>query len=198
MSNRDQGSDGVRSYLDELDRLLDGMGADLASRSERRLRRRRLAVRSGAAAIALASLVLVVSVPPTPVVVTTSLSEEPTFTFFSSAPVLENRGEGLDALEREYAPALRDAGIEGTTVVYVFLSATGTLENAVIAESSGDQHLDEAALRVARVFRFSAALEGGVPVAAWIQVPITFSLATPPPCWGCRGIGPAGPLAPIW
>jgi protein TonB len=141
---------------------------------------------------------LVVSVTRAPIAATTALSEEPTFTSFTSAPVLENRGEGFDALEREYSLEWRDAGIEGTTLVYLFVSATGVLENTVIAESSGHQGLDEAALRVARLFRFSAALDGDAPVAAWIQVPITFSLAAPPPCARCRGIGPAGPLAPAW
>lgn len=205
MSDREQNTDGVREDLDELNHLIDGMGAQLASRTEQRLRRKTFAIRSATVAAALMLLALVVSVTRAPIVATASLSEEPTFTSFTSAPVLANRGESLDALDREYPWELRDAVIEGTTLVYLFVSASGALENTAIAESSGNQQLDEAALRVARLFRFSAALDGDAPVAAWIQVPITFSMATPPPCARCRGIGPAeplaptsGPLAPTW
>ncbi len=40
---------------------------------------------------------------------------------------------------------------------------------------SGYPALDEAAQRVARMMRFSPALNRDQPVAVWVQIPITFS-----------------------
>lgn len=100
---------------------------------------------------------------------------EPVFTPFTVTPILQNAGEVRAALAREYPPLLRDAGIGGTAVVWFFIDETGTVRNQQVFESSGHQALDDAALRVAPVFRFSPAMNREKAAPVWIQLPITFT-----------------------
>ena len=104
------------------------------------------------------------------------LSAEPTFTPFTVAPSILNRQEVVRAMEREYPPLLRDAGIGGQVVLYFFIDEEGVVRNFRIEESSGHQALDDAALAVAGVYRFSAALNGDENVPVWVQFPVTFQV----------------------
>ena len=78
------------------------------------------------------------------------------------------------ALEREYPPILRDAGIGGTVQVHFFIDEEGMVQRTLVAQTSGHASLDEAALRVANVFRFSPALNLDKIVPVWIAIPVTF------------------------
>ena len=49
---------------------------------------------------------------------TGDISDEPVFTPFTVRPDIRNRREVEIAMEREYPPLLRDAGIGGTTLVF--------------------------------------------------------------------------------
>ena len=95
---------------------------------------------------------------------------------YTVAPAIQNREQIVAALEAEYPPVLRDAGIGGTVRIMVFIDERGVLTDLRIDESSGHQALDDAALRVGRVFDFSAALNDDKPVGAWIALPITFEV----------------------
>ncbi len=77
---------------------------------------------------------------------------------------------------KEYPTILRDAGIGGTVVVWMFISEEGEVLNRRVSESSGHVALDEAALEVADVFRFTPALNRDRIVQVWIQLPITFQV----------------------
>ncbi|MEX0935902.1 MAG: energy transducer TonB [Gemmatimonadota bacterium] len=112
--------------------------------------------------------------PPPPSDAEVDISSQPTFTPFTVAPDVRNRNEVARALEREYPSILRDNGIGGTVMMHFFIDANGALENVLVAESSGHQQLDEAALRVAEVFQFSPAMNRDEQVPVWIQIPITF------------------------
>lgn len=103
-----------------------------------------------------------------------SLSEEPTFTPFTIAPSITNRSEVVAAMNDEYPPLLRDAGIGGTVVVWFFIEETGQVGDVRIHESSGHRAIDDAALRVAGVYRFSPARNGDEAAPVWVQFPITF------------------------
>lgn len=113
--------------------------------------------------------------PPPTETTTTDLSEAPTFTPFTVKPDVKNRDELARAMEREYPPLLRDAGIGGTVIVHFFIDEQGVVQNALVAESSGHKALDEAALKVAPMIRFTPALNRDKRVAVWIQLPITFN-----------------------
>ena len=78
---------------------------------------------------------------------------------------------------REYPTFLRDAGIGGEVVVWFFISEEGLVLDRRVSQSSGHAQLDEAALAVADVFRFSPALNLENVVQVWIQLPISFLVA---------------------
>lgn len=114
--------------------------------------------------------------PPPPDEIATDLSAAPTFTPFTVAPDILNRSEVVRAMEREYPPLLRDAGIGGTVRVYFFIDENGQVQDRRIDVSSGHQALDDAALTVADVYRFSPALNRDKKVPVWVSFQITFQV----------------------
>ncbi len=100
----------------------------------------------------------------------------PTFTPFTVAPAITNREEVVRAMEKEYPPLLREAGIGGTVKVYFFIDETGRVQDVRVDQSSGHQALDEAALRVADIYRFTPALNRDQKVPVWVSFPITFQV----------------------
>jgi len=115
------------------------------------------------------------ALPPPPTETTTvDLSSAPTFTPFTVQPGIKNRDELARAMEREYPPLLRDAGIGGTVIVHFFIDETGVVQNALVAETSGHRALDQAALKIAPIIEFTPALNRDRRVPVWIQLPITF------------------------
>ena len=104
------------------------------------------------------------------------LEANPVFTPMTVRPELRNRREVQAALMREYPPILRNAGIGGTVVVWFFISEEGLVLDKRVSQSSGHTQIDEAALRVADVFRFSPALNLENIVQVWIALPITFEV----------------------
>jgi TonB family protein len=99
---------------------------------------------------------------------------QPTFTPYEVAPEILNRAEIQQALASEYPPALRDLGIGGRVLLNFHIGQEGVLDQVQVAQTSGNEDLDAAAVRVARTFRFVPAQNQGKPVAVWIQVPIAF------------------------
>ena len=114
--------------------------------------------------------------PPPPEEKAVDLSAAPTFTPFTVAPDIQNRAEVIRAMEREYPPLLRDAGIGGTVQVFFFIDEEGIVQQFQVNESSGHQALDDAALAVAGVYRFSAALNRDKRVPVWVSFGITFQV----------------------
>jgi protein TonB len=89
---------------------------------------------------------------------------------------MQNRDEVSRALEREYPSLLRDAGVGGRVDVWIRLDERGVVQDAQVNASSGQPSLDEAALRVARIIRFSPAMNRDQPVPVWVSIPITFQV----------------------
>jgi protein TonB len=79
-------------------------------------------------------------------------------------------------LEALYPPLLRDAGIGGRVLVKFFLLEDGTVLERAVVESSGHTALDQAALGVADVMRFSPAYNRESPVPVWVSLPIEFTV----------------------
>ena len=120
----------------------------------------------------------------------------PVYTPFTVLPELTNRNEVVQAVMREYPAALRDSGGRrippGSVMVWFYISDTGQVLHSEIAQSSGQEQLDQAALRLATAYQFTPAMNPRqvqnpvplshavirireAPVAVWIQLPITFA-----------------------
>ena len=104
------------------------------------------------------------------------ISAAPVFTPMTVRPEIRNRPEVQAALMREYPPILRDSGIGGTVVVWFFITEEGIVQDKRVSRTSGQAQFDEAALKVAEVFRFTPALNRDQRVQVWIEVPITFQV----------------------
>ena len=76
-----------------------------------------------------------------------------------------------------YPEAERNAGVTGTVIVRMLVEADGTTTDATIQQSiEGHPAFDDEVLRVVKQARFTPATKSGQPVAAWVQIPIKFSL----------------------
>jgi len=114
--------------------------------------------------------------PPPPSEVASDISAAPTFTPYTVAPRILNVDEVQRAMVREYPALLRDAGIGGTVRVWFFIDEEGRVGDRRIEQSSGHQALDDVALAVAEVYRFSAAMNRDARVPVWVVFPITFQV----------------------
>jgi protein TonB len=112
--------------------------------------------------------------PPPPEAIQTEVAAAPTFTPYTVAPSLLNLAEVQRALMREYPTVLRDSGIGGRVTVWFFIDEEGLVLQTQVNDSSGYQALDQAALDVAGVYRFSPALNRENRVQVWVSLPITF------------------------
>jgi protein TonB len=103
------------------------------------------------------------------------IAKAPVFTPFTVAPRLVNPGEIKAALERNYPPLMRDAGIGGDVLLWFFIDEDGVVVNTELKESSGYPALDEAALKIAPLMRFTAAMNRDRKVRVWVSLPINFN-----------------------
>jgi len=113
--------------------------------------------------------------PPTSSASSEDISKAPTFTPFEVPPRLQNTPDVQRALERDYPPLLRDAGIGGKVDVWFFIDTDGKVLKRQLAKTSGYPALDDAALSVADIMRFSPAKNREKAVQVWVSLPITFS-----------------------
>lgn len=113
--------------------------------------------------------------PPPERAETNDISQAPQFVVTTQDPVLLNETEVDRTLKREYPTLLKDAGISGTTVIHIFIDEDGVVQNTLIDESSGHKGLDDAALKIGLVAKFSPAKNRDKFVALWISMPITFT-----------------------
>ena len=112
--------------------------------------------------------------PPPDQAQTVDISAAPQFVVHTQKPAMLNEPEVVRSTQREYPALLRDAGIGGTTVIHLFINEQGIVENTLVSVSSGHKGLDDAALKVGLVARFSPAKNRDKTVALWIELPITF------------------------
>lgn len=82
----------------------------------------------------------------------------------------------LDNPAPAYPALARRQREEGRVMLRVLVGADGRAERVDIATSSGSERLDRAAQDAVRRWRFVAARRGGEAVAAYVSVPIVFSL----------------------
>ena len=76
-----------------------------------------------------------------------------------------------------YPEACRKSGITGTAVVRFLVGKSGGVESVILARSSGNASLDQAALNAAGGFRFKPGLDGyGRPIRCYAYQPFAFRL----------------------
>ena len=75
-----------------------------------------------------------------------------------------------------YPPIARKLGLEGLVLLRVDVSAGGTPEKIIVAQTSGTSLLDEAAMKAVQGWTFVPARRGDTPIAHPVEVPIRFQL----------------------
>jgi TonB family protein len=116
------------------------------------------------------------ALPPPPDQLTTEVPPERPFFPYDVAPRVQNVEDVLRSLKREYPNTLRQAGIGGTVSVLFYIDGEGRVQDTRIAHSSGHAALDEAALAVSAIYRFSPALNRDRAVPVWVSIPIIFEV----------------------
>jgi len=76
-----------------------------------------------------------------------------------------------------YPPLSRRNAEQGRVLLRVLVGPDGDAREVTIQTSSGFERLDRAAQETVRQWRFVPARSGTTAVAAWVIVPISFSLA---------------------
>jgi TonB family protein len=90
-------------------------------------------------------------------------------------PALSNGSDVARALERNYPPLLRDAGVGGTVMLSFRVNEDGRVDPTTIeVVSSDNEQFSEAAKKVVERMRFSPAKLNDRPVKVLVQIPITF------------------------
>jgi protein TonB len=75
-----------------------------------------------------------------------------------------------------YPSSARRAGVQGTTLLGVFVGADGRVGDVVVRESAGHPDLDAAAIDAVKRWRFEPARRGNEPVSMWVLLPVQFKL----------------------
>lgn len=78
-----------------------------------------------------------------------------------------------------YPEDLWDAGVEGETVLRLFVTESGQVDSARVERSSGYASFDSAAVDGSRDLRFEPALRGEEAVGVWVLLPVQFDLPSP-------------------
>jgi molecular chaperone DnaJ len=111
---------------------------------------------------------------PRPTDASGSNASGPSLPAITQVPRVLNADKVHESLEREYPVGLREAKIGGRVEMRFDIDAQGRVERFQISGSSGNNQLDAAATRVARVFSFSPALRGSERVATSVSLGIVF------------------------
>lgn len=75
-----------------------------------------------------------------------------------------------------YPPEARNAGLQGTVLVWLRVSTDGSVLEARVERSSGHTILDDAAVRFAYTVRLHPARQGAIPVVAEAKLPVAYRL----------------------
>lgn len=82
----------------------------------------------------------------------------------------------LDNPKPVYPPISRLEREQGKVLLRVHVDAGGAADKVEMQAGSGFERLDKAAIAAVSRWRFVPARQGSEPVAAWVVVPIVFSL----------------------
>lgn len=113
--------------------------------------------------------------PVKPVAVASVAAPAPTP---APAPIIAPRFDAdyLDNPAPAYPALSRRVGEHGRVLLRVYVQPDGAATQVEVRESSGYERLDKAARETVQHWRFVPARQGDRGVAAWVLVPISFSL----------------------
>ncbi len=118
--------------------------------------------------------------PPPDMNQNTGNTTGPRFIPYDVPPRLTNSRQVQQVLEREYPPLLKESGIGGEVIVWLYISEEGeVIDRQVRVDppgTSGYDALDAAALEGADVMEFTPAQNRDKTTAVWVQIPITFTV----------------------
>jgi protein TonB len=75
-----------------------------------------------------------------------------------------------------YPHSARRLGVQGTTLLSVFVTVDGRVGDVVVKQSAGHPDLDQAAADAVRRWRFEPARRGAEAIAMWVLLPVEFRL----------------------
>lgn len=75
-----------------------------------------------------------------------------------------------------YPASARRQGVQGTTLLRVFVARDGRVTDVGVERTAGHADLDEAAADAVRRWRFDPARRGDEPVGMWVLLPVEFHL----------------------
>lgn len=96
-----------------------------------------------------------------------------------AAPRIEQPSSDADYLHNPppaYPSLSKRMGEQGKVIVRVLIGPDGNAQEATVAESSGFDRLDKAAVATVLKWRYVPGKRNGVPEAMWYRVPVKFEL----------------------
>jgi protein TonB len=75
-----------------------------------------------------------------------------------------------------YPAAARRLGVQGTTILRVFVAADGRVGDVAVEASAGHPDLDQAAAEAVRRWRFEPGRRGAEAIGMWVRLPVEFRL----------------------
>ena len=101
-------------------------------------------------------------------------SDVPSYIPRDVEPRLTNNSRVVRLLEQRYPSMLREAGISGSVILYLFVDVQGRPQKSQVQTSSGYAQFDAAAASIANDMEFSPAMNRDKPVGVWILQKIDF------------------------
>ncbi len=100
----------------------------------------------------------------------------PRFIPHDTPPLLVNAPEIRAILHDAYPPELREAGIQGVVLLWLYVDERGQVERLQLRRSSGHAAFDSLAQEVGAQMKYRPALNRTEPVAVWVAQPIRFHI----------------------
>ena len=116
------------------------------------------------------------TLPPPPRVTRASPDDRPSFIPYDTPPRLLNPDEIRTALARLYPDRLREAGVEGSVVLWIFVDSKGEVRKSQVQTGSGYDALDRVAQEVVERMRFTPAKNRDKTTPVWVAQRIAFKI----------------------
>ena len=104
----------------------------------------------------------------------------PPFIPHDTPPRLVNTEQVVRILQERYPQDLKEEGIGGSVLLWVYVDESGTPTKLQLRKSSGYDGLDQAAQSVGQEMRFRPALNQDQPVGVWVAQEIRFEFQPAP------------------